>query len=166
MAIFVHLFDAKDKKSIIRSGIKLTKTKNYRIRGVYATPQLSNYELTHQWMRELRRFNQRITLAARFRIPDKEQVYIGRFNQKHLLVSASKAIAIASNHHDGLGLEVIISRTIHPQEIIKIYQPPKITGWRYYPEAHDRKPCGCDYCQRGQPYSRKLQTRYEQDLSH
>jgi len=56
-----------------------------------------------------------------------------------------------------------IARKIKPQEIIKIYQPPKVTGWRYYPDAHGSKPCGCEYCQLGQPYSRNIRERFERE---
>ena len=105
MAIFAHLFDAKNHSAIARIGIKPTKAKGRRTSGVYATPQLASYELTHQWMRELRRYDKRITLAARFRIPDSKRVYIGRFDEQHLFVPASEAIAIAMNHQTVLGLE-------------------------------------------------------------
>ena len=163
MAIFIHLFDAKNKSAIARNGIKQSKSGSYKIDGVYATPQLPSYELTHQWMRELRRFDRQVTLAARFRIADTEQVYVGRYNEQHLLVDAAKAVAIAQNHDRSLGLEVIIPRKIKPQEIIKIYQPPKVTGWRYHPDAHGIKPCGCEYCQLGQPYSRQIRARFERE---
>ena len=145
--------------------VELNRQKLKAIRSAEFKPHRNyhSYKLTHQWMRELRRFDQRVTLAARFRIPDSEQVHIGRYNQEHLLVTASKVIAIAHNHDDGLGLEVIIPRKISSQEIIKIYQPSKVTGWRYYPEAHGKKPCACEYCQLGQPYSRQIRKRYEQD---
>ena len=46
------------------------------------------------------------------------------------------------------------------KEIIAIYKPPKVGGWRYYPESHNRKPCGCPCCQRGEPFSKKIQERY------
>ena len=90
--MFIY-FDAKIAKAIARVGIKPTKTKGLITTGVYATPQLTNYELTHQWMRELRRYDKRITLAASFRIPDSKRVYIRRFNEQHLFVPASEAIA-------------------------------------------------------------------------
>jgi hypothetical protein len=164
MAVFIHLFDARNKDSICRNGIKPSRGRENSLSGVFATPQLENHEITHQWMRELKRYDSRVTLAARFRISDSEQVFIGRYNEKHLDVSASKAHAIMKNHTNGLGLEVIIPRTIRPLEIIKIYKPLKVIGWRYHPSAHGTKPCGCEYCQLGQPYSSRIRKLYEEEM--
>ena len=88
-------------------------------------------------------------------------MHIGKYNESHILVAASKAIEIFMNHSDGLGLEIIIPRVIKQKEIISIYQPPKTVGWRYYPNAHGNKPCGCEYCQLGQPYSHTIKQRYK-----
>lgn len=100
-------------------------------------------------------------LAARIRIPDDTPVLIGKYNSEHIEVTAAKAIGIAREHEDPLGLEVIALRKIEPKEIISFYKPPKVTGWRYYPAAKGVKPCGCEYCQRGEPYSKRIKLEYE-----
>jgi hypothetical protein len=72
-------------------------------------------------MREVQRIRNFPKLAVRVRIPDDESVYIGKFNEEHVAVSAAEAIAIAREHQDPWGLEVIVSRAISPAEVIKIY---------------------------------------------
>jgi hypothetical protein len=81
-----------------------------------------------------------------------------------LRVTASEAIKVALEHTDPEGLEVILPRKVEPEEIIKIYKPSRNVGWRYYPGSNGKKPCGCPYCQKGFPYSKKLQRSYEEGL--
>ena len=160
MAQFIHLFDERDLASIRKVGIKAVKHPRIGEKRIYLFPQTENFVVNHQWMRELKRYNGASMLAARVRIPDATMVSIGRFNQEHLQVTAAEAIRIARENSDPLGLEVILNRAIPAKEIIAIYKPPKVGGWRYYPEAHNRKPCGCPCCQRSEPFSKKIQERY------
>ena len=160
MAQFVHLAAERDSRSIVRTGIKVAR-KNRALRGVFAHPQTENFVVSHQWMRELRRSRGLSFVGVRFRIPDTERVWIGKFNGEHMDVTAAEAVGIARQHTDPLGLEVIIPRPIRAKEIESIYAPPKVTGWRYYPSAKGRKPCGCSYCQRGEPFSRKIRVAYD-----
>lgn len=117
--------------------------------------------MTHQWYREVKRNRNIPKLAVRIKIPDGERVLIGKYTEEHIEVSASEAVKMVRQHNEPGGLEVIIPRSIKPSEIIKIYKPHKVVGWRYYPDAHGRKPCGCIYCQRGEPNSRRLQDAYD-----
>jgi hypothetical protein len=112
--------------------------------------------VNHQWMRELRRYSGQTVLAARIRIHDDETVLFGKYNQEHIEMTAAESVGMTRKHNDPMGLEVIIPRAILPKEIKSIYKPPKIVGWRYYPGAHGKKPCGCEYCQRGEPFSPEI----------
>ena len=60
-------------------------------------------------------------------------LFIGKYNEDHIEIEASTAIGIALKHKDPMGLEVVIPRSIKPNEILKIYRPPKAVGWRYRP---------------------------------
>ncbi len=164
MAVFIHLFDERNASSIRKNGIKISKNSNKEIKGVFAYPQTENFVVNHQWMRELRRRAGQNILAARFRISDNTEVLVGKYNEESIVTSASNAIGIVRQHIDPMGLEVIVTRPIKPREIISIYKPPKVSGWRYYPNAKGEKPCGCPYCQRGEPYSKKLRIKYEKDF--
>jgi len=163
MATFTHIFAESDKGKILRNGIKISKFRYRENNGVFVSPVIDNYFYTHQWYRELKRIENVPKLAARIRIPDKELVLVGKYNGKHITVSASEAVRIVKEHNDPGGLEVIIGRNIKPKEILKIYKPNKVVGWRYYPKSHGAMPCGCPYCQRGEPNSRKLRLRYAKD---
>lgn len=161
MAQFIHLFDENDAAKLKKNGIKVVKSRWRHLNGVFVFPQTENFVVNHQWMRELRRDSGQSLLAARVRIDDEEMVMLGKYNEKHIQVSAAEAIGIARKHKDPMGLEVIIPRSIKPREIQSIYRPPKVVGWRYYPSAHRKRPCGCEYCQRGKPFSKKLRDAYE-----
>lgn len=163
MATFVHIFAEADRAKILRNGITVARANWRELNGVFLSPVTRDYTQTHQWMREVQRIRNIPKLAARVRIPDRETVFVGKYNAEHMEVSAAEAIAIAEEHQDPLGLEVIVPRSIEPGEIIKIYRPPKVVGWRRYPNAHGDEPCGCPYCQRGEPGARKLREKDEQD---
>jgi hypothetical protein len=164
MATFVHIFPESEKASILKNGIKVLKTSWRNVNGVFLSPVTANYYYTHQWNREVLRLENVPRLAARVRISDDDIVYIGKYNERHQKVIASEAIKIVREHIALEGLEVILPRKVLPKEITKIYKPNRNVGWRYYPGSNGKKPCGCDYCQRGLPYSRKLQERYKQQL--
>jgi len=161
MAIFTHIFAESNKGKILRNGIKIMRSKYRENNGVFVSPIIDNYYYTHQWFREILRHQNVPKLAVRIRIPDNELVLIGKYNEDHINVKASEAIKIAKEHNAPGGLEVIVSRNIKPREIVKIYKPNKVVGWRYYPNSHGARPCGCPYCQRGEPNSRRLRERYE-----
>jgi hypothetical protein len=159
MAQFIHLAAESNRRSIVRNGIKVSRTQRTYM-GVFAHPQTESFVVSHQWMRELKRFRGVSYVAVRFRIPDAERVWIGKYNDEHINVSASEAVGIARAHVEPLGLEVIIPRPIRKREVESIYAPPKANGWRYYPAAKGKKPCGCPYCQRGEPFSKDIRQRY------
>jgi hypothetical protein len=159
MAQFIHLAGESDRRSIRQSGIKVSRSG--RLAGVYAYPQTENFVVNHQWMRELKRIRGKPMIAVRFRIADSERVLIGKFNAEHIEVSASEAVGIARDHEDPLGLEVVIPRSVRTGEVKSFYVLPKAVGWRYYPAAKGRKPCGCPYCQRGEPFSKDIRRAYD-----
>ncbi|MFN8443115.1 MAG: hypothetical protein U0175_20240 [Caldilineaceae bacterium] len=163
MATFVHLTPEKNLKSILRNGItRLTQRRNGTV-GVYASPITQNFYASHQWLRELKRRNAGPIVAIYLRIPDETLVLVGRFSETHLSMTAAEAIATVMQCEYVAGFEVIIPRKIARAEIHHVRAVPQVIGWRYYPEAHGKKPCGCPYCQRGEYGGRKLRERYEQE---
>jgi len=153
MASFIHLADKRHEPLIVRNGIGKGKGRE----GVYAVPVLPQFELTHQWARELRRRGIRSFVCVQFRIPDDEVVSVGRFKIEKLTTTASEAVAAFMEHTDGMGLEVIVPRRILPSEIVRVYPAPRITGWRYSPEAKGKPPyCRCKFCHRGEIRAQSL----------
>ena len=161
MPQFIHITDERLLKQILRSGIRAAHWRGQG-RCVYATPVLKDYVVTHQWLRELRRRGIKTMVAVQFEIPDTEMVLVGHYNKEHLSVTAAQAVKIYMDHSTGLGLETLIPRRIEPKEIRRTYVPPQVVGWRYMPDAHGKRPCFCDYCQRGEINGRKLRDKYKE----
>jgi len=94
---------------------------------------------------------------VQFRIPNDEIVLVGKYNGEKMEMTASEAAAAFLAHTDRMGLEVIVRRKITPKEIARTYLAPRVTGWRYYPEAKGRKPfCHCKFCNRGEIRAERL----------
>ena len=159
MATFVHIFPESAKARITRNGIRPLKTGWRLVDGVFLMPVVQSYVVTHQWNREIERVRNVPKLAARIRIGDDEKVHVGVYNQYHEEVSAAEAIAIAAEHTGMTGFEVVLPRKVEPKEIIRIYRPDRNVGWRYSPKSNGRRPCPCQMCQRGEPFSSKLRAQ-------
>ena len=161
MAMFVHLTPESRVKNIRRNGIgRLRKLQNGE-RGIFAMPVTRNFYVSHQWLRELKRGRSGPIVGVYFRIDDGEPVSIGHYNQAHQSMTAAEAVAAIMSSESPEGFEVIVPRRIEASEIHRVRELPQVVGWRYYPQAHGRKPCGCPFCQRGQYGARKLREEYE-----
>ena len=126
-------------------------------------PVTENYFVSHQWLRELKRRGQRVIVAVHFRIPDDQPVLIGHYNFAHRDVTAAEALGIIREMENAEGYQVIIPRAIEAGEIHAIRRLPKVVGWRYFPGAHNRPPCGCPVCQpRGEIKSRRIRKKYDE----
>jgi hypothetical protein len=76
-------------------------------------------------------------------------------------VAAARAAHAIMHAENPLGMQIIVPRGIAPKEIHAIRNVPQVVGWRYFPGAHARKPCGCPYCQSpGTIKSRKLREAF------
>jgi hypothetical protein len=165
MAMFVHLAPETRSKAILRSGIRLPAKRAGRERAVYAMPVTRNYFVSHQWLRELKRNGQKTFVAVHFRIPDDQVVQVGHYGRAKRTVSAAEATAIVMQAGTAEGFEVLIPRAIRACEIHAVRAVRQVVGWRYYPGAHARRPCGCPVCQpRGEIRSRKIRERFEESL--
>jgi hypothetical protein len=165
MATLVHLTSAKLLRRIQRAGIKAEAT-CFGSTGVFAMPVIPNYVVSHQWARELRKWGRGRIIAVYFRVPDGEPVKIGRYSRPHEDMTAAQAVAaIMRQGSDALGYEVIIPHSIPPQAISRTRIISSRVGWRHYPSAHGRRPCGCPACvARGEYNSQRLRERFESSL--
>jgi hypothetical protein len=162
MARFIHLTDERLLARLKKSGIRTTFWGREKIRCVYAMPVLQDFQVSHQWLRELKNRGIRTIGAIQFRIPDEEEVLVGRFSEAPIPVTAVRAVKVFMDHPTGLGLQVLIRRRIEAKEITRTYVPKQVIGWRYFPEAHGKPPfCGCEFCQRGLVKNRKIREKYE-----
>jgi hypothetical protein len=165
MALFVHLAAEKESEAIRRAGIKPRRLKRPLADGfdriVFAMPVTDDYYVSHQWLRELKRNGQRTLVGIYFRIPDDHPVMVGHYNQNHQVLPAAEAVGVVFNAEEPEGFEVIIPRKIEPGEIQNINSVPQVLGWRYYPDAKGKKPCGCPYCTKGDINSKRIREAYE-----
>jgi hypothetical protein len=145
VARFTHLALDKDRKRILRAGIKPPRNAD----GVYAMPVLSNFFASHQWLRELKRQHSSPLIAIDFVIDDVEPVRVGHYSTPHASLTAAEAIAVVLQAADARGYEVLIPRKIDASAIRGVRHVPQVVGWRYWPDAHGNAPCRCDVCQRG-----------------
>jgi hypothetical protein len=161
MAVFVHLTSEKSLKLIRRNGISRIRRQRDRPQGIYAMPVTRNFYVSHQWLRELKRRAGATIAAVYFRVPDEETVWVGHYSQAHQPMTAAQASALMTTTDEREGYEVIVPRRIKPAEIHRIRNLPQVTGWRYFPGAHGKRPCGCPFCQRGGYGAKRLREKYD-----
>ena len=160
MAMFVHLAPESRTALIRRNGIRrLRRQRGDFPGGVFAVPVTRDFYVSHQRLWELKRRNAGSIAGVYFRIPDDEQVYVGHYSQAHRWMAAAEAVSEFLAGECREGWEVVIPRRIEVSEIHRIRRLPQVVGWRYKPGAHGSKPCGCDFCQRGQYGAKRLRKR-------
>jgi hypothetical protein len=157
MPVLVHIADEKNAARILKSGIKPDK----RRKVVYCMPVLQDFYITHQWLRELKRFHSKVLVGVYFRLPSRELVWAGKYNEEHHHISLGDAIHEIEVLPDPLGYELFLERKVEAAEIVKIRHLPQKTGWRYYPAAHGKAPCGCPWCTRAQYGGKRIREKYD-----
>ena len=162
MALFVHVTSEREGRRIAKRGLKTHRTRHAEIPfALFAVPVIPNFILSHQWVRELKRRGQQLMAGVYFRIPDAEPVFVGGYNQPHRWMSAAESAAAMMNNADARGFEVLIPRAITPAEIQRVRILPHV-GWRYFPDAHGRRPCPCPMCLlRGEMKSKRIRKKYD-----
>jgi hypothetical protein len=165
MVMLVHIADDRSREKIRRAGIVPCRARREALWGVFCMPVLPNYFLSHQWLRELKRRGVRTLVGVHFRVPDQEPVVVGHYNREHLPMTCARAVRLIMNVDDARGFEIVVPRKVIPREIHAIRRVSQVVGWRYFPDAHGRRPCGCPVCQpRGEIRSRRLREVYEASL--
>ena len=169
MAMFVHLAAAKDADSIRRSGIRPRRLERGAVPGfervVFAMPVTDDFYVSHQWLRELKRRGQRTLVGVYFRIDDAERVMVGHYHEAHAEMTANEAVGGVFRAERAEGYQVVIPRKIGAGEIHRVRRLPQVVGWRYFPGAHGRAPCGCPVCvRRGEIRSRRIREAYEREM--
>lgn len=168
MASFVHVTAAKYEAAIRRSGLGGAKHDLWgaklKRRSVFCFPVLESHTLTHQWTREIGKWRRQPLIGVYFRIPDDEQVICTQLDSRSAkYTSAAESIGVIRQHEDIAGFEVIVQRPIRSNEIQRIAPIRGVIGWRHYPHAHGKAPCACEYCQKGQPSSRRILERADRE---
>ena len=173
MPVFVHLTSHRNIPAIRRGGI-VPNRERFRERSVFALPVTPNFQISHQWLRELRRHGGGTIVGVYFRLPDDEPVEVGHYGglRRPMTAAEAAALMLAAEARDPAvaraddkaskavsrgrvlpsspeGYEVVIPRAIRVREIIRIKALPQVVGWRYRPGANGAPPCACVCCERG-----------------
>lgn len=179
MAVFVHLTSHRNLAAIRRAGIRVEAGRG----GVYAMPVTRNFQIAHQWLRELKRGGGGTIMGVYFRVPDELMVQVGHYASLKVEMTAAEAVGLimaAEGRDPGAarvadaasravcerrrlpsspeGFEVVIPRGIAAGEILRVKALPQVTGWRYRPGANGTAPCVCVCvcCEKGSYGVRKL----------
>jgi hypothetical protein len=162
MADFIHITTARAARRIERSGIAARSHGRAGGRGVYCMPVLPSFTLTHQWVRELRRWNPGVLVAVHLRLPGDTVVTVGHYRDAPRRMTASQAVGAVRELADPRGYEIFVPRAITAAEVRRIRDVPQGIGWRYVPAAHGRRPCICCAPRGGYKVAR-LRRRYPYD---
>jgi len=164
MADFVHLTPERNARGVARSGIAARSRGRSGDFGVYCMPILTSFTLTHQWVRELRRWHPGVLVAVHVRLKDDTPVTVGRYGAVPKPLSAAQAGELVCGLADPRGYEVFVPGAITANEVRRVRRIPQGIGWRYLPGAHGRAPCACPVCLApGTPGAAKIRRRFSQD---
>lgn len=142
MPSLIHITRTENVPKIARGGIKPGKHNQV----VYFMPLGSGHYISHQWARELKRFGGRNFSAIHFKLPGTAMVWYGHYHKKHARLPLGKALQYFREIENQLGYEFFIEQKIESSCISRIESIAKPMGWRFFPEAHGRRPCYCPAC--------------------
>jgi hypothetical protein len=147
MPRFIHLAPESVVKRIRRNGIQPTHIRGWGPRWhlpgtdrlVWSFPVTPNYAVSHQWLRELKRWGAKTLVAVVFRIDDDEVVFLRHYSEAPRKMSAAAAVGVILSHPEPLGYEVMIPRRIKPTEIVAVRHVAQKLGWRTIPKSSRRR---------------------------
>jgi hypothetical protein len=148
----VHLARASAERAIGKGGLKGAKatvptapaTSIALSRAVYAMPVVIDFWTTFQWLRELRRGHDERLAAVYFRVPDTEPLYVGRYNEPHVVRAATAAAAWVLKNP--AGAQVIVPRSIAAKDVVGIKRVKQLVGRTEVPEPSKKFACVCSAC--------------------
>lgn len=127
MPTFVHVTSEDLAKKARRGGLRPGK-KGRELEGVFAMPVTPDFQVTHQWVRDMKQWRPGRIVGIYFRIPDDELVHVGNYRGPHEAMSAAQAAAHLMAQTSMSGVEVIIPRRIEAKEILRIRNLPQLVG--------------------------------------
>ncbi|MEZ4326401.1 MAG: hypothetical protein R3B40_14385 [Polyangiales bacterium] len=173
MPTLVHLAPEHLHRRITRSGLRggawSLMVGGQRVsftEAVFAMPVLSDFSVTHQWLRELRRHDGRRFIGVYFRLPAETEVYVGRFGQEHRALPLGASVAAVRD--SPAGAQIVIPKRIAASSIRAIRSLRQDVGWVETPEATTHYDCVCRMCLRpGTPnLIRRVRACYLSGMRH
>lgn len=173
MPRLVHLARASLERTFSRAGIRGARWEISAAdgqperldRAVFAMPVLRDFSITHQWLRELRRFHGERMIAVHFTVPRTEVVWAGRYGQPHALLPAGEAVARVMA--DPAGAEIVVPRAIGRRAIVGIREVTQLVGWTEVPPDVRNIDCVCVAClpKGSRTLMRRVHAAYERCLT-
>jgi hypothetical protein len=175
MPRLVHLTRASNIRAIQRAGIRgepssvlVDPTRSVCIeRAVFAMPLVSDFAVTYQWLRELRRWHGQRMVAVHIRLPSTEEVLVGQYNAIHERRSLGQAIRRLLD--EPTGSEIVVPRSVRRREVTVIREVTQLVGWTEQPTqpgATSMDECVCQVCLRsGIPdFMRRIRGAFERHV--
>src|SRR5690349_8801409 len=128
MAMFVHLTLEDRARLMRRNGIGRLRATAAGVKGIFAMPVMRNFYVSHQWLRELKRFRGRTMAGVYLRLSDEGPVYVGHYGGRHQRMTAAEAAGVMGRGKSE-GWEVIIPRRVERAEIHRVRALPQVLGW-------------------------------------
>ncbi len=160
MPKFIHFAPQKLSKRIKRSGlrggpadVRVSKETIEHQEVVFAMPMLRDFQQTHQWLREMRRWRPGKLVAVHFRLPADTEVYWGDYHETKQLGPLS--LAIRDIARDPTGKEIVIPSRIAKKNICCVRQMRQDVGWSYSPSFPRFRQCACCWLDMGQKNSQR-----------
>ena len=144
MATFVHIADDRMRSRIHRGGIRVTellaRSEDLAAprRGVFCVPVVPNFQMTFQWLRELKRRGHRLACGVHLRIDDTQAVFVGHYNQVTQRMTAARSIAFFLQAEDARGLQVVVPRAIAARENHGNSLDPAVDGMALLPGSESK----------------------------
>jgi len=81
-------------------------------------PVVPDFAATHQWVRELRRWQGERVVAIHLSLPRDEPVYVGRYGKPHELGTLGDAIGWVRRNQ--AGAQMVVPRSITAREVCAV----------------------------------------------
>jgi len=151
MPRLVHLAPERLTRRIDRAGLRgqrctvfVDGVAHELAEALFAMPVVPDFAVTHQWLRELRRWGRGKLVAVYFSIPADEPVYAGRYNSEKLHGQARKMIPVVLQKP--FGAELVVPRRVARRDIHAIARIRQDIGWVETPDTPHKFDCVCAAC--------------------
>ena len=125
MAMFVHLAPEKYAKKIRRSGMSELTRSRVHPTGIYATPLVRNFFLSHQWLRELTRGGAGPMVGIYFRLPNDQVVWVAHYAKPHQRMTAAQTVALLQSRGAADPYPALSQRERVYRASCRCFRPPR-----------------------------------------
>ena len=125
--------------NILQNGIRRLRHQGDHPKGIFAMPAARSFQVSHQWLGELKERGHLAVAGLYFRIREAEPVWVGHYLRCHKRMTAAEAHELFIREHRPEGFEVIVPRAIKPAEIYRIHHLAQVRAWRYQSKPEQKR---------------------------